>query len=53
MVLSTVMSCAGGMSYLKASNFHRNDCAYFVLCCCIVLLTELHDVQTLHATIVC
>lgn len=40
-----------GVSHLKASDLHRYDSAYFVLCCCVVLLTELHDVQTLHASI--
>ena len=52
-LLTFVMYCAGSVSHLKASDFHWNDRAYFVLCCCIVLLTELHDVQTLHATIAC
>lgn len=42
---------AGSLTHLEASDLHWYDSAYFVLCCCVVLLTELHDVQTLHASI--
>lgn len=37
------------LAYLKYSNLYRNHSTYFVLCSCIVLFAESHDVDTLQA----
>lgn len=41
----TVLS---SLTYLKDCDFYRNHSADLVLCCCIILFTESHDVYSLQ-----
>ncbi len=42
----------GTLAHLKNCDLHRNNSPNLVLCCCIVLFTERHDVHTLQ-TVFC
>lgn len=39
------------IAHLKHSDLHWDDCTNFVLCGCIVLFAECHDVDTLQTTL--
>jgi hypothetical protein len=44
------LGCAAARigTYLKHRDFHRDDHANLVLCCCVILLAESHNVHTLR-----